>query len=143
MQLAPFAAGIDASGQFCKVGNQVAHHAAGGKNGGHRITRGWDGPTSVGLSWADRVFDPAVKARYTEVDRLLAKDLALQLLLAQTLHQTDQALNLDPDILVEILLGNDGRLRVGDGIDPDEVVIAPARMDLLRAAFTFNDPLDG
>ena len=33
-------------------------------------------------------------------------------------------------------MGNDGRLRVGDGIDPDEVVIAPTRMNLLRAAFT-------
>jgi hypothetical protein len=43
----------------------------------------------------------------------------LQLLLAQSLRQTDQALNLGPDILVEILLGDDGWLGVGDGIDPD------------------------
>jgi len=59
----------------------------------------------------------------------------LQLLLAQLLHQTDQALNLGTENLVEILLGDDAWLGIGDCIDSNEVVIAPTRMDLLRAAF--------
>jgi hypothetical protein len=79
------------------------------------------------------VFKPAVKAPYAKVDCLISVHLLLQLLLVQSLHQTNQAIDLGSDILVEILLGDDGWLRVGDGIDPDEVVIAPTRMDLNRA----------
>jgi hypothetical protein len=56
-------------------------------------------------------------------------------LLAEALHLTDQSFDLGTNVPVKILLGEDRRLGVGDGIDPDEVVIAPARMDLLRAAF--------
>ena len=75
--------------------------------------------------WLDWVLDPAVEAWHAQVDRFLAKDLALQLLLAHLLHQTDQALNLCSEILVQILLGDDGWLGVGNGIDPDEVIISP------------------
>jgi len=92
-------------------------------------------PTSFSPSWADRVIDPAVEAGYAQVDRFLAKDLALQLLLALGLHPSDQPLDLGSNILVEILLRDDGWLGIGDGIDSDQVVIAPTRMDLLRAAF--------
>jgi hypothetical protein len=63
------------------------------------------------------------------VDCFLAKNLALQLLLAHAFHLTDKALDLGLYILVEILLRDDGRF------DFNEVVIAPTRMDLLRAAF--------
>jgi hypothetical protein len=69
------------------------------------------------------------------VDCFLAKNLALQLLLAHAFHQANQAVDLGLYILVEILLRDDRRLGVGNGIDFDEVVIAPTRMDLLRAAF--------
>jgi len=91
-------------------------------------------PTSVSPSWADRVIDPAVEAGYAQVDRFLAKDLALQLLLAHALHPSDQPFNLGSNILVKIFLSDNGWLEVGNSIDPDEVVIAPTRMNLLGAA---------
>ena len=86
MKLAPFAAVIDSNGQYLRLGNRVSHHPKRGKNGGHRITRGWDRLLSVGPSKAERVFDPAVEARHAEVNRFLAKDLVLQLLLTHVLH---------------------------------------------------------
>jgi hypothetical protein len=82
-----------------------------------------------------RVLDPSVEARDAQVDRLLAIDLAFQLLFTHPLYPSDQSFNLNTDILVKILLGDDWRLRIGDGIDPDEVVIASTGMDLLRAPF--------
>jgi hypothetical protein len=88
-----------------------------------------------GSSWADRVVDPMIETRHAQVDCFLAKDLALQLLLAHALHQTDQALDLGSNFLVEILLSDDGWLGVGDSVDSDEVVIAPPWMNLFRAAF--------
>jgi hypothetical protein len=60
----------------------------------------------------------------------MAEDLVFQLLLAHGLHPSDQPFNLGTDILVKIFLGDDRRLRVGYGIDPDEVVIASTWMDL-------------
>lgn len=90
----------------------------------------------TGHSWIYRVLDPAIEARNAQVDRLPAGDLAIQLLLVEALRPKDQALDLGPDIQVEVLIGDDRRLGVGDGIDPDEVVIAPARMDLPLAART-------
>jgi hypothetical protein len=58
------------------------------------------------------------------------EDLTLQLLLAHSLDPSDQPFNLGSDILVQILLGDDRWLRVGNGIDPDEVVIATTWMNL-------------
>jgi hypothetical protein len=82
-----------------------------------------------------RVFDPAVEARHAEVDRFLAKDLTLQLLLAHAFHPADQALDLGSDVFVEIGLRDDRWLWVGNSVDSDKVVIASTRMDVLRSAF--------
>jgi hypothetical protein len=71
-----------------------------------------------------------VEAGYAEVDYLLPEDLTLQLLLAHSLDPSDQSFNLSADILVKIFLGDNRWLRVGNGIDPDEVVITPPRMNL-------------
>ena len=66
--------------------------------------------TSLGSSWADRVFDPAIEAWNAKVECFLAKDLALQLLLVHAFHQAYQTLDLGFDILIEILLGENGWL---------------------------------
>jgi hypothetical protein len=86
-------------------------------------------------SWADRIFDPVIEARHAQIDCFLAKDLALQLLLAHAFHLTDQPLDLGSDVLFEILLGENGGLGIGDGIDSDEVIVTPTGMDFFCAAF--------
>jgi hypothetical protein len=54
---------------------------------------------------------------------------------AHILHVADQTLNLCADILIEIFLGDNGWLGVGDGIDPDQVIITATGMDRPGTAF--------
>jgi hypothetical protein len=68
-----------------------------------------------------RVLDPAVVAADAEEKRELPMDLVFQVLLGQGSNPVEQRVDLKGEILREVLLGEDGRRRVGDGLDADDV----------------------
>jgi hypothetical protein len=92
------------------------------------------GLSGAELSSPGGVLNPLAVARPAQVQRQPAADLVHQLLLGHLGHLLDEPVDLLAGVAEQVLLVEAGRRGVGNGLDADDVEVAPPRRELGPAA---------